>query len=94
MRNDLRTRLRVQMGEAVRSLHEKRRLEMVDILRRSGVDVRSIPRDCDMWRDEEGLHLDRFTYTEDGKIRLDGGEPLIEEFTVKPDRIPDWIPFG
>lgn len=94
MRNDLRTRLRAQVADAVRALHEERRVELVGILLDCGVDVHSIARHGSMWRDEEGLHLDRYLRTEDGRIRHEGDDPLTEEFVVRPEWIPDWVPFA
>lgn len=94
MRNDLRTRYRAWISDAVRALLEKRRSDVLAMLASCDVDPKDVPKWPEIWRDEEGVHIDRFMRTEDGRIRRDDFGFMVEESVIQPTVIPDWIAYG
>lgn len=94
MRNDLRTRNRAWMADAVRALLEKRNADVLDMLASCGVSPTDVPRWPEIWRDEEGVHIDLFMRTEDGRLRRDDFGAMVEEGVIHPTVIPDWIAYG
>jgi hypothetical protein len=94
MRNDMRTMLRTEVSESVRALLEKRRKDVLAMLASCGVDPMAIPRWPEIWRDEEGIHIDRYMRTEDGRLRRDDFGFMVEESVIQPTVIPDWIAYG
>lgn len=96
MRNDARTRLRVRLASDVRALHEKRRQDVIGILKTSGASLNGVPFNTRIWRSGTRVHLERFVpHAETGNPvwRDDQTGPVVEEFFIEPDHIPDWIPF-
>lgn len=93
MRNDARARCRVWMASATQALLEKRRQDVLDMLISCDVDPGDIPRWPEVWREEDGVHIDRFMRDESGALRRDDIGFLIEEAVLTPAVIPDWIPF-
>lgn len=94
MRNDLRTRYRAWMSDAARALLEKRRADVLAMLASCGVDPTDVPLWPEIWRDGDGVHIDRFMRTEDGRLRRDDFGFMVEESVIQPTVIPDWIAYG
>lgn len=96
MRNT-KTAQRALMRDAARRLLEKRRVETVEMLESCGVPPRDIPFDADLRRTESGVELDRFVRDfASGNIRFDSIQriPMVARIIIRPERIPDWIPFN
>lgn len=89
----LMTHLHDQMADAARALLMKRQREAVQMLESCGIEPRTVPLWPEIWREGPYVYLERFMFTEDGRIRRDDYGPMVEEFSIEPDRVPDWIPF-
>ena len=81
------------MATAALRLLERRRREAVAMLKSCGVDPHAVPLWPEIWREGSRVHLERFMFTQDGTLRRDDYGPMVEEFTIEPEDIPDWIPF-
>lgn len=81
------------VADAVVKLMEQRRRESVTMLKSCGVDPATVPLWTDMWREGQQVHIERFMFDEGGRLRRDDHGLMIEEFTIEPDVVPDWIPF-
>jgi hypothetical protein len=82
------------VADAVAKLLERRRGEANLMLESCGIDPRTVPLWPEIWREGSRVHLERFMYDERGRPRRDDHDWMFEEFTIEPDRIPHWIPFG
>lgn len=89
----MRSRYRAWIADASRALLEKRRQDVVTMLTSCGVDPLDVPKWPEIWREEDGVHIDRFLRNEKGAIRRDDAGFMIEEAVITPAAIPDWIPF-
>lgn len=94
MRNDMRSERRARTAGAVLSLLEKRRRDVLTMLASCEVDPRDIPRWPEIWREEDGVHIDRYMRNEHGNIRRDDVGPMVEEAIISPAFVPDWIAYG
>jgi hypothetical protein len=83
-----------RVATVVQRLLDKRAREVIEMLESCGVQLGIIPLWPEIWREKDGVHVDRFMLTAEGCVRRDGHGPMIEEFVIQPDRVPDWIPFG
>lgn len=81
------------MATAAQRLLEKRKQETIEMLKSCGIEPRTVPLWPEIWREGPYVYLERFMFTEDGALRIDDYGPMIEEFAIEPERIPDWIPF-
>jgi hypothetical protein len=82
------------MLEAAKALLLQRRQETIAMLESCGVDPRTVPLWPDIWREGPVVYVDRYMYDERSIPRRDDHEWMIEEFPIRPERIPDWIPSG
>lgn len=94
MRNDLRSRRRAAVAATALALLDSRRRDVLAMLASCEEDPKGIPLWPEIWRDEDGVHIDRFVRTEEGNIRLDETGPRVEEAVIRPTVIPDWIAYG
>jgi hypothetical protein len=94
MRNDLRSRRRAAVAAVALALLDSRRHDVLSMLASCEEDPKGIPLWPEIWRDEDGIHIDRFVRTDQGNIRLDGVGPQIEQAVIHPTVIPDWIAYG
>lgn len=93
MRNDERTWHRAWVADVVRALLEKRRREVLAMLASCDVNPRDIPLWPEIWREEDGVHIDRYMRNEHGSIRKDDIGPMVEEAVISPAFVPDWIAY-
>lgn len=91
MRNDLRSRRRAHVAALAMSLLESRKQDVMEMLGSCGVSPQDVPLWPALWRDEGGVHIDRYVRNEEGNIRVEDGWPVIREEVIQPSVIPEWI---
>jgi hypothetical protein len=95
MRNDARTRLRAQVSGLAWSLRERRRAEVVAMLKSCGIKAADVPLDTKLTREGDCVHLDLFardSHTGNILRSQDGAAPETRRVAVHPSAIPRWIP--
>ncbi|MCP9209672.1 hypothetical protein [Streptomyces cucumeris] len=68
---------------------------MINMLKDCQFQPRDVPAFAELWREGPTVHVQRFVRdAETDRIRLseDGAGPMIEDFAIKPEWIPEWIP--
>lgn len=79
--------------DAAMKLLERRKQETIEMLKSCGVDPSTVPLWPEIWREGPYVYTERFMFDDNGRLRRDDYGPMIEEFAIEPEVIPDWIPF-
>lgn len=78
------------------ALREKRRQEVIQMLKACGVSPEDIPQDTPFHREGRSVFLKRYVRSGNGGILFSESEqgPVVEEIEIQPppEVIPDWLP--